>query len=64
MVPDLTWQWLVVFGAMAVAIAGAFLFSRLTEVHTQFFRDRSLQAIEYLQRGRLMPIAVSETRAR
>ena len=62
MVPDQAWKWFVIFGAMMVAIAGAFLFSRLTEVHTEFFRDLGLRTLEYFRRDKLVPVAVSETK--
>ncbi|HEX3472633.1 MAG TPA: acyltransferase [Silvibacterium sp.] len=62
MVPDQAWKWLVVFGAMIVAITGAFLFSRLTEVHTEFFRNLGLRTVEYFRRDKLAPMAISETK--
>lgn len=52
MVPDQAWKWLVVAGAMAVAVTGAFLFSRLTEVHTPYFRELCLRVLEYFRRDR------------
>jgi peptidoglycan/LPS O-acetylase OafA/YrhL len=63
MVPDHLSDWLIVFGAMVLAILGAYLFSRVTEVHTEFFRDLGLQAIDYFRRDKRTPISVGETRA-
>ena len=62
MVPDQPWKWLLVLSAMTVAIAGAFLFSRLTEVHTAFLRDRGLRIVEYFRRNHLASAATSESR--
>jgi peptidoglycan/LPS O-acetylase OafA/YrhL len=62
MVPDQAWKWLVVFGAIIVAITGAFLFSRLTEVHTELFRNLGLRIVDYFRRDKLAPMAVSETK--
>lgn len=63
-VPDQPWKWMLVFSAMAVAIAGAFLFSRLTEVHTAFFRYLGLRIVEYFRPNHLASAAISESRMR
>jgi peptidoglycan/LPS O-acetylase OafA/YrhL len=64
MIPDHLWNWSIVFGAMFVAIAGAFVFSRVTEVHTGYFRDLGIKSLEYLRRDKLDSVALGETKMR
>ncbi len=66
MVPDQPWKWLVIAGAIITAITGAFLFSRVTEAHTAYFRNLGLRLVEYLRRNhraKLGPIPVPRSEA-
>jgi peptidoglycan/LPS O-acetylase OafA/YrhL len=51
MLPDHLWTWGVIFGAMALSIIGAFLFSRLTEAHTVRLRTFILDILQYGRRN-------------